>query len=85
MTNSGDTWVDVGVGGWGGLTEAVQAALYELIQAGGAGTGGRAGALQCPADVLRTGTCIPSTRDQLGLPESVGEGGGTERDKEEMK
>lgn len=60
MTNSGDTWVDVGVGG---LTEAVQAALYELIQAGGAGTGGRAGALQGPADVLRTGTCIPSTLD----------------------
>lgn len=67
MTNSGDTWGER-------LTEAVQAALYELIQAGGAGTGGRAGALQGPADVLRTGTCIPSTLDQLGLPESVGVG-----------
>lgn len=82
MTNSGDTWVDVGVGG---LTEAVQAALYELIQAGGAGTGGRAGALQGPADVLRTGTCIPSTRDQLGLPESVGEGGGQKERRQKMK
>jgi len=56
------------------LTEAVQAALYELIQAGGAGAGGRAGALQGPGDVLRTRTCVPPPLDQLpalsiGLPE----------------
>lgn len=73
MTNSGDSRGKR-------LTEAVQAALYELIQAGGAGTGGRAGTLQGPADVLRTGTCIPATLDQLGLPESVGEGGGRKRE-----
>lgn len=51
------------------LTEAVQAALYELIQAGSTGTGCRAGALQGPSDVLRTGTCIPPPLDQLGFPE----------------
>lgn len=47
------------------LTEAVEAALDELVQAGGAGARSRAGALQSPADVLRTGTCIPPPLDQL--------------------
>lgn len=70
MTNFGDTCKQARENR---LTKAVQAALYELIQAGSTGTGGRAGALQGPTDVLSTGTCIPSPLDQLGLPEKVGE------------
>lgn len=69
MTNFGDTCQPARENR---LTKAVQAALYELIQAGSTGTGGRAGALQGPTDVLSTGTCIPSPLDQLGLPVRVG-------------
>lgn len=48
-----------------GLTKAVKAALYELIQAGSTCAGWGAGALQSPADILGTGTCISPPLDQF--------------------
>lgn len=68
------------------LTKAVQTTLYELIQADSAGAGGRPGVLQGPTDVLGTGTCIPSSLDQLGLPKRERERNGRQmRDLERVR
>lgn len=56
----------------GRRTETVEAALDELVQAGGAGAGRRAGALQGLADVLRTGACVPPALDQLPALQPAG-------------
>lgn len=69
VIKSAGAWLTLGTCATKRLTEAVQTALYELIHADSAGAGGRTGVLQGPTDVLGTGTCIPSSLDQLGLPE----------------